>query len=319
MRELSANTKHSMRQRILTGVLMFIIGVPCVLFGGWFYFVLVAFLAIVAIHEFISAPNRGRFNILVYIVVYIATLSFIFWHFVKDQAVFNSIFEDNLFMIEDLRISTTGIAVYFILLFSATLISKKFTVADATFLFTMGIYIGLAFMCFYYIRYLPNSVDFYQQERLSSSLLMFYVIIGTAMNDIGAYFIGVMFGKHKMAPRISPKKTWEGVIGGIVFSIIFSILFAFVCDLTGHPILPGVLDFDNYNYIWIIVISIIIPIASDMGDLFFSAIKRSFSIKDFGRIFPGHGGVLDRIDSLSFVCIIVSIMTFFVTNGWTFI
>lgn len=319
MKELSANTKHSMRQRVITAVLMFVIGVPCVLLGGWFYFVLVAFLAIVAIHEFISAPNRGRFNLFVYIIVYVATLSFIYWHFVKDQVVFNSIFEDNVFIIEDLRISTTGIAVYFVLLFSATLISEKFTVADATFLFTMGIYIGLAFLCFYYIRYLPNSPEFYMEERLSSSLLMFYVVIGTTMNDIGAYFVGVLFGKHKMAPRISPKKTWEGVIGGIVFSVILSILYAYICDLTGHPLLPGKLDFANYNYLWIIVISIIIPIASDIGDLFFSAIKRSFSIKDFGTIFPGHGGVLDRIDSLSFVCIIVSIMIFFVTNGWTFI
>jgi phosphatidate cytidylyltransferase len=319
MRELSSNTMHSMRQRIITGIVMGLIGVPCVLLGGWYYFVLVAFLAIVAIHEFISTPNRGRFNIFVYIIVYVATLSFIYWHFVKDQVVFNSIFDDNLFIIEDLRISTTGIAVYFILLFSVTLISEKFTVADATFLFTMGIYIGLAFLCFYYIRYLPNSEGFYQAEGISSSLLMIYVVIGTTANDMGAYFVGVLFGKHKMAPRISPKKTWEGVIGGVGFSVILSILYAYICDLTGHSILPGTLDFTGYNYVWIIVISLIIPIAADMGDLFFSAIKRSFAIKDFGTIFPGHGGVLDRLDSMSFVCIIVAIIIFFVTHNWTFI
>ena len=319
MRELSANTKHTMCQRVLTGILMFLIGVPCVILGGWYYFVIVALLALVAIHEFISAPNRGRFNIFVYVIVYVATLSFIYWHFFKDQTVFNSIFDKNLFIVEDLRISTTGIAVYFVLLFSTTLISKRFTVADATFLFTMGIYVGLAFLCFYYLRYIPNLPAYYQEERFSSSLLMFYVIIGTTINDVGAYFVGVLFGKHKMAPRISPKKTWEGVFGGIIFSIIFSVLFAYFCELSGHPLLPGTLDFKSYHFVWIIVISIIIPVAADMGDLFFSAIKRSFAIKDFGRIFPGHGGVLDRLDSLSFVSIIVAIIVYFVTNGWVLI
>jgi len=319
MKELSVNIKHSMRVRVITGIVMGVVALPVILLGGWYYFIAGLFLAAVAIHEFISAPNKGRFNIFIYIVVYVCTLSFIFWQFIKDQDVFNSIINNNLFILNDIRISTLGIAVYFVLLFSIILVLERFTVNDASYLFTMGIYIGLAFLCLYYIRFLPNKLEFYGKEGIASSLLLIYVILGTIFNDIGAYFVGVLFGKHKMAPKISPKKTWEGVFGGVVISVGISLLFAFVCGKLGYALLPGVLEFTGTHWIWLLVISAIIPIAADFGDLFFSAIKRSFAIKDFGKIFPGHGGVLDRFDSITFVCIIVGIMVFFIANGWKFL
>ena len=101
--------------------------------------------------------------------------------------------------------------------------------------------------------------------------------------DIGAYFTGVTIGKHKLCPEISPKKTVEGAIGGIAFSLIFISATMFL--------------FGNFN---IAILLLIIPlcILGIMGDLFASVIKRSVGIKDFGNLIPGHGGVLDRVDSI---------------------
>ena len=126
--------------------------------------------------------------------------------------------------------------------------------------------------------------------------VFFYILIASLLTDTGAYLIGRRFGKHKLNERVSPKKTIEGSIGGIIFGFVFSILFAFLNSCFGLPI-----------YI-IIICSILLPIISEFGDLAFSLIKRHYGIKDFGNIMPGHGGVLDRIDSVIFCLLLFSII-----------
>lgn len=123
--------------------------------------------------------------------------------------------------------------------------------------------------------------------------VLLYIFIATFATDTFAYFGGTMFGKHKLIERISPKKTVEGALIGYVASVILSVTFA-------HFLLRDVL-----GYKLILVLSFLIPILSQIGDLSFSLIKRHFGIKDFGKVFPGHGGVLDRIDSVLF-----SLLTF---------
>lgn len=110
------------------------------------------------------------------------------------------------------------------------------------------------------------------------------------MSDTGAYFTGMLFGKHKMAPVISPKKTWEGFFGGWVFSVGCAALFGVICNsLHSHMLFDG-LKFAFYA----------LPLAplSVCGDLLASLIKRRCGIKDFSNIMPGHGGVMDRFDSV---------------------
>ncbi len=117
--------------------------------------------------------------------------------------------------------------------------------------------------------------------------MMIFLLISTYATDTGAYFSGFYFGKTKLNERISPKKTVEGSIGGWLIGAFSGFVFAYFM----------VKGFD----FWIIVImSIVFPIIGQIGDLAFSDIKRHFKIKDFGSIFPAHGGVLDRIDSLVF-------------------
>ena len=122
-----------------------------------------------------------------------------------------------------------------------------------------------------------------------------YVVIPFVMAslpDSGAYFAGKFFGKHKLAPVISPKKTVEGVIGGTVAGILGMMIYAFILDF-GFGM--------DVNYLYVVLYGIVGAGGSVMGDLSFSVIKRQTGIKDYGNLIPGHGGVLDRLDSIMVV------------------
>lgn len=112
------------------------------------------------------------------------------------------------------------------------------------------------------------------------------------VSDGGAYFIGVFFGKHKMAPIISPKKTWEGFIGGITFSILGTLIYVLIQQLCFGM---------QVNYFYAAIYGVLGSLTGVFGDLCFSVVKRQTGIKDYGNIFPGHGGMLDRFDSVILV------------------
>jgi len=135
------------------------------------------------------------------------------------------------------------------------------------------IYIVFGLIYFIYLR----NLDF--------KFGLWIALIGTWLTDIGAYFVGKYYGKLKMAPRISPNKTVEGAIGGIVFSFIFVIAVTLYLNV--------------FNGLWLIY-AVLLPFVAITGDLFESAIKRAAGVKDSGHIIPGHGGILDRFDSLLF-------------------
>ena len=126
---------------------------------------------------------------------------------------------------------------------------------------------------------------------------MLYVAFACYLCDAGAWLIGSLFGKHKMIPRISPNKTWEGAIGGLVFGCAGSALFAWFTKLA----LPMEM---------IAVCSLALPPVSMIGDLAFSIFKRYYGIKDYSNLLPGHGGVLDRVDSLLFCLMVFNGMMF---------
>lgn len=112
------------------------------------------------------------------------------------------------------------------------------------------------------------------------------------LSDTGAYFVGCKFGKHKLAPVISPKKSVEGVVGGVLGAIVGMLIYGLVLDLAfGFTV----------NYLYALVYGVLGSLAAVFGDLSFSAIKRQVGIKDYGNLIPGHGGVLDRFDSMTVV------------------
>ena len=128
-------------------------------------------------------------------------------------------------------------------------------------------------------------------------ILLAFVIAFSA--DTGAYFIGRAFGKHKLAPIVSPNKTVEGAIGGILCSILCVELYGLVLDLA--------FSFE-VNYLYGIVYGFFGAILSILGDLSFSVIKRQMNIKDYGNLIPGHGGILDRFDSMMLVAPVTELL-----------
>lgn len=119
------------------------------------------------------------------------------------------------------------------------------------------------------------------------------------MSDAGAYFVGLKFGKHKLAPVVSPNKTIEGMLGGIAAAVVSMVIYTFILDL---PLKC------NVNYGFAILYGLIGSITGTFGDLCFSVIKRQTGIKDYGNLIPGHGGVLDRFDSLSLVAPLMEVL-----------
>ena len=342
--ELSSSAKKSMLTRIITGVFLALLFIPAIILGGWFFFFFAMFLALLGSIEIVRASNlRGLLRVLIYFITILFTLGIIYYTLFQSNAAdikakggeaftaYN--FLPNSF--HDIKLSimliTLMLCVYFLISFA----TEPFHIAYVFYFATMILVLSIGIQSFMFLRYSP----FYYYEQvlnvegqpgkylistnefkyIQSTFLFLYVILGVIFNDMGAYFVGLLFGKHKMNERISPKKTWEGFIGGVVFSIIISTTFALVCALTDHAILP---IFDVQHLYYVIVISILIPLISDVGDFVFSSVKRTFGVKDFSNLLPGHGGVLDRIDSLIFASALVSCLIIFInlvlgtdTNG----
>lgn len=163
---------------------------------------------------------------------------------------------------------------------------KTHTFSDAALVFMTSLYIIGGFLSIVFLREMSDNIY----------LLAF---LGAWMTDIFAYFSGRLFGKHKLCEAISPKKTVEGSIGGSLFCAISFVIFALVTKGFGESI--GL-------YLIYAAVGLVISVISQIGDLSMSLIKRHYKIKDFGKIFPGHGGILDRFDSVLAVALVLFIL-----------
>lgn len=167
----------------------------------------------------------------------------------------------------------------------------KYTIQDVAFTILQLIYTVILF------NYIV-----YTYQLSSGYLYIWYIFIGSWFTDIFAFIVGKLIGKHKFT-SISPNKTIEGSIGGIFGAIIGFLIYTFVINTyLGTDI----------NYVYISILAIVASFVSQIGDLFASSIKRYTNIKDFGNVFPGHGGMLDRFDSTLFVAPLIYIFFFFI-------
>ena len=143
-----------------------------------------------------------------------------------------------------------------------------------------------------------SSISFLQKNFQHGIFYIVFVLASVWIGDAGAYFVGSKIGKHKMAPKISPKKSWEGFFGGLVSSAVFVVLLAI-----GYPLIDRLMTGTNsfvVNIPYLVIVGFICCILGVLGDFTASILKRQCQVKDFGNFFPGHGGVMDRFDSLLF-------------------
>lgn len=182
-----------------------------------------------------------------------------------------------------------GILLFFVALFSEVLISHGKLRLDR---------ISVCVMAGLLIPYLLSALVRIICKDAGRQLILIPFVIAF-LSDSGAYFVGRAFGRHKLAPIISPNKTMEGMAGGVVTAILGMLLYCFILDTA----------FDaTVNYPFAITYGILGSLAGVFGDLCFSAIKRQTGIKDYGNLIPGHGGILDRFDSVVVVAPLVEIL-----------
>ncbi len=137
-----------------------------------------------------------------------------------------------------------------------------------------------------------------------SRYLVLLPFVSAFISDAFALFAGMLFGKHKLAPKLSPKKTIEGSIGGFVGAVLGCFVYGLVVELISGA---------NADYFVLLLYGLLASLLAQVGDLFFSYIKREYGIKDYGKLLPGHGGVLDRFDSVIFCAPFTFIMVHYLT------
>jgi len=248
-----------MKQRIITGLILTLIGIPALYFGGIALKLIVLGIALIGVYEFVNCRANG-FNLVLYLVI----LTFI---------AFLVFTESNFLIVE--------IFALLIILFILGITSEKFTIDDISMDFVFAILFGFTIL---------GILQIYSY----GGKLMIFIVIAALICDAGAYFTGYFFGKHKLNKRISPNKTIEGAIGGWIIGGIAAFIYAY------YVLVP--LGWFSLNFY--LLASTVLPVTGIVGDLSFSLIKRHYSIKDFGNLFPGHGGVLDRFDSLTFCTVV---------------
>jgi len=166
---------------------------------------------------------------------------------------------------------------------------------------------GAAAFAFIYIA-LPMGMLVQLRQQWAGGFYLLYLLLVVWAGDIFAYFVGKAMGRHLMAPRISPKKTWEGAAASLAASLAVGwLLFRYALPLSSAMLRVGLIDrrnglfgLERPSMFPIIVLTIILNIAAQLGDLVESLLKRGAGVKDSGSILPGHGGMLDRIDALLF-------------------
>ena len=275
-----------MKTRIITGVVAIALFVPICIFSNTVVFpIAIAVLAAVGVNEMAKCLGMNK-NLVLTIPMYIiaAALPMLRFFLIK-QSHF---------------LSAAMIAIFFMLMYSLVYVmlrKNQDKISDIITFFGLFVYIVGCFSSIVCVRCMSGGKYVY--------LLVF---LGAWVCDTFAYFTGRFLGKHKLIPEISPKKTVEGSIGGIVFTIIAFVIYGLIVNkVWGDKI--------HLSYILLVVLGLASSIVSQIGDLVASAIKRQYDIKDYGKLFPGHGGVLDRFDSVMLVApvtyIVFLISTFF--------
>jgi len=265
-----------MKQRILTALIGIAILIPILLFSGTFFFpVAVAVCCIIALFEMLRCLGLERawvVSVPTYIVA--AVIPFL----------------NRLAASDDMKKLTALLIIASVIYLMAVSVFSYGKIRFSQ--------LGEALLTSLYIIGGFNAILFLRDLE-GGQYIYLLVFIGAWITDTFAYFSGVLFGKHKLIPHVSPKKTVEGSIGGTLFCILSFVLFG--------VILNRFFSF-HVDYLALCVSGLVVAIVSQIGDLCMSVIKRERGIKDYGNLFPGHGGMMDRFDSILAVAAVLAII-----------
>ena len=260
-----------MKTRLISAIVLLLIVIPIYLYGGLLYTGAIILVSMLALKEFMDIKEtKKKLPIFIKLLAYIFTVLIL---------LSTELAADNKLII-DFRI-ITGLCL--IMLLPLVLYHKRelYSINDACYMFTGVLFLSIA-------------LSFFNTYYAMNPNLIIYLLLITVVTDSYALFTGMLIGKTKLLEEVSPKKTWEGFVGGSIAGTFISVMFY------KTVINPDVVMSN------LIVITLFLTIVGQLGDLFFSAIKRYFDKKDFSNLMPGHGGVLDRLDSIIFVMLAFS-------------
>ncbi|WP_085992387.1 phosphatidate cytidylyltransferase [Oceanobacillus senegalensis] len=262
-----------MKQRTITAIIALIIFLPLIIIGSWPFEIFVYLIATIGLMELIKMRK------IEYTLPSLLAIVLLWLLLFQDQYLFS-------IHLEKFEWITL---IILILLAYTVLVKNKFTFDHVGFILLATFYVGVGFY------YLIETRDGSGIEGLKNILFAFLIVWST---DTGAYLFGRALGKRKLWPTISPNKTVEGAVGGIVLACIVTAIFHFFFPF-------------QHSMVMVIAVTIIASIFGQIGDLVESALKRIYNVKDSGKLLPGHGGILDRFDSLLFVLPLLHIIQFF--------
>ena len=271
-----------MKKRILTGVIGIPLLLPFIVFSHtWPLTVLMLLFALTGVYEMLKCT--GSLNKLV-----IAIPSFLVAAAAQILPRVSGLPGDRY-----LAAMLLAYIAYTVLLMMGAVFSKgKVKIADAAISAVTTVYISFGFSSLILLR-----------DKEYGMILFILALLIPWVSDAMAYFVGVFFGKHKLIPDVSPKKTVEGAVGGIVGVCVIVAIFGLIMQF-GFNKAP--------NYVLLMALAFVGGLLGMCGDLIASLIKREFGIKDYGNLFPGHGGVMDRFDS------IIAVSSFMYVICWIF-
>lgn len=272
----------NMLTRILSGTVLLIITALCNHFGGELLLIVLFLSSEIGLFEFYRATgilkDGKKINAVTLVGYLLTAVYYVFLYFRENSEI-------QLFFIISVIVLTMGIYVFRFPNLHAD------SIAYSVFGF---VYVGVMISFIYRVRNLENGI-----------YTVWLIIIVSWLCDTCAYFTGVALGKHKLAPILSPKKSIEGAIGGLVGSAVAGFFYA---KYILEPLMRGCT-------VPIVIICILGAAISQIGDLSASAIKRNHGIKDYGSLIPGHGGILDRFDSIIFTAPMIYFLLSFMVHG----
>lgn len=282
-----------MKKRIITGIVALLVFIPICIFSKFVIFpIAMGILAAIGVFEISKCIGWEKKFVLTIPTFIVALALPILRYFLSGKSKPNSVF---------LLFAMASAFLLLVYTLAYVMFTKnKYKLSDALTFFALSIYVIGCFSSVVIVRY----TNFVEDQGKYMYLIIF---LSAWICDTFAYFTGRFFGKHKLIPAISPKKTIEGAIGGIIFTFIA--MMGYGC------LLKYAFKYDGISFVHLAILGVILPIVSQIGDLIASCIKRQYNIKDFGNVFPGHGGVIDRFDSPMLVapviCLINAIVSLF--------